>query len=177
MRSEEIFAGFTVPAGKARFDEQIQLGGEPNDCKVSSRDTQGAMSAFEFTGTSGGPRHLHHEQDEWIYVVDGEVEIELEGASRHLLPGESVFIPRKAKHVWAAAGGSPARIIDVYQPAGKMEDFFRQIGAYSPEEPLHHALPIDQLRQLFETHGMHLAGPPLAGEWTVGEQGRIVRIA
>ncbi|HEY2859847.1 MAG TPA: hypothetical protein VGJ21_15610, partial [Terracidiphilus sp.] len=71
MTSEEMFAGFSVAAGEARFGEQTKLGGEPNDCKVSSLDTHPAMSAFEFTGSSCGPRHLHHEQDEWIYVVDG----------------------------------------------------------------------------------------------------------
>ena len=78
MKSEEIFKGFLVPAGKARSDEKIELGGEPNDCKVSSQDTHGAMSAFEFTGMGFGPRHLHQEQDEWIYVVHGELDIELD---------------------------------------------------------------------------------------------------
>jgi DNA-binding transcriptional MerR regulator/mannose-6-phosphate isomerase-like protein (cupin superfamily) len=177
MRSEEMFKGFAVAAGKGRFDENIQLGGEPNDCKVSSRDTHGAMSAFEFTGSSCGPRHLHHEQDEWIYVVDGELEIELDGARRHLATGESVFIPRKLKHVWASAGDNPAKIIDVYQPAGKIEDFFRKLGSYGPEEPIHEVLTIDQFRRLFEEHGMDLAGPPLTGEWKVSDDGRIVRIS
>src|SRR5215218_1760780 len=49
MKSEELFAGFRVGAGKARFDEQIKLGGEPSDCKVSAKDTDGAMCVFEFT--------------------------------------------------------------------------------------------------------------------------------
>jgi len=33
------------------------------------------MCIFEFTGTGGGPRHLHHKQDEWIYVIDGELDL------------------------------------------------------------------------------------------------------
>ena len=66
MKSQEMFAGFSVAAGKDRFDENIKLGGEPNDCKVSARDTGGAMCVFEFTGRSGWPRHLHYDQDEWI---------------------------------------------------------------------------------------------------------------
>src|SRR6187549_3741398 len=67
MKSEEMFAGFSVAAGSDRFGEQIKLGGEPVDCKVSAQDTSGAMAVFEFT--SGWPRHLHHDQDEWIYVI------------------------------------------------------------------------------------------------------------
>src|ERR1700704_3711963 len=39
-------------AGKDRFGEHIKLGGEPNDCKVSGLDTNGAMCVFEFTGKS-----------------------------------------------------------------------------------------------------------------------------
>ena len=74
MKSEEMFVGFSVAAGKDRFGEHIKLGGEPNDCKVSGKDTGGAMCVFEFTGRGGGPRHLHHDQDEWIYVVEGEFE-------------------------------------------------------------------------------------------------------
>ena len=35
------------------------------------------MCVFEFTGMSGGPRHLHHDQDEWVYVVNGEFSLKL----------------------------------------------------------------------------------------------------
>src|ERR1700720_1184376 len=50
MKSEEMFLGFRVAAGKDRLGEHIKLGGEPNDCKVSAQDTDGAMCVFEFTG-------------------------------------------------------------------------------------------------------------------------------
>src|SRR5579859_1146144 len=38
MNSEEMFLGFSVAAGNGRLGERIQVGGEPNDCKVSARD-------------------------------------------------------------------------------------------------------------------------------------------
>ena len=73
MKSQEMFVGFSVAAGDDRFSEHIKLNGHsPNDCKVSAQDTAGATCVFEFTGRSGGPRHLHYEQDEWIYVLAGE---------------------------------------------------------------------------------------------------------
>src|SRR3984893_3827141 len=49
MKSDEMFVGFRVAAGSDRFGEEIKLGGEPLDCKVSAQDTKGAMSVFEFT--------------------------------------------------------------------------------------------------------------------------------
>lgn len=163
MQSEEMFAGFNVAAGEDRFGEHVMLGGEPNDCKVSSRDTGGAMCIFEFTGSGGGPRHLHHGQDEWIYVMAGEIELHLGDQQLRLGPGESAFVPRAVPHVWACVGGGPCRIVNVYQPAGAIEEFFRVLGTYV-DTPVHEALSIDGLRELFHSHGMKLVGPPLYWE-------------
>src|SRR5262245_15383988 len=77
MKSEEMFVGFSVAAGDDRFGDSVKLRGELVDCKLSAQDTAGAMCVFEFTGTSGGPCHRHHDLDEWIYVVAGEVELQL----------------------------------------------------------------------------------------------------
>ena len=158
MKSEEMFAGFSVAAGQDRFGEHIKLGGEPNDCKVSAQDTGGALCVFEFTGHGGGPRHLHHDQDEWIYVVDGDFQFEV-GDRRFARVPESAFLsaqggPRVGLH------GAPGKIIDVYQPAGKMEDFFRAVGNFKAKPP-HEVLSLEELHQWFDAHGMDLLGPPL----------------
>jgi DNA-binding transcriptional MerR regulator len=177
MKSEEMFLGFSVGSGKDRFDERIQLGGEPHDCKVSARDTNGAMCVFEFTGGGGGPRHLHHDQDEWIYVIDGEFQFEVGDKRFRVGTGESVFIHRQVPHVWACVSGKPGKIINVYQPAGKVEEFFRELGKYNSKPYVHEVLSIDEFRRLFHDHGMDLLGPPLLGEWKVEEDGRITQIA
>jgi DNA-binding transcriptional MerR regulator/quercetin dioxygenase-like cupin family protein len=177
MQDEEIFAGFNVPAGCDRFDEQIKLGGEPLDCKVSAKDTDGAMCAFEFT--SGWPRHVHHDQDEWIYIVDGEWVFQVGDRRFHASAGESVFLPRNVPHVWALASDQPGRIIDVYQPAGKIEEFFRALANFedppTAEQVIKKTYTEDQvirLRRLFQDHGMDLLSPYRAdGElWNVGIQ-------
>src|SRR5258708_19005579 len=58
MKSEEMFAGFSVAAGGDRFGEHIKLGGEPMDCKLSAKDTDVAMCVFGFNGRGGGPRQF-----------------------------------------------------------------------------------------------------------------------
>ena len=177
MNSEEMFLGFSVAAGTDRFGERIQVGGEPNDCKVSARDTQGELCVFELTGWIwAGPRHVHHDQDEWIYILDGEFQFEIGKRQFHAGPGESVFLPRKVSHGWACVSGGPGKIIDAYQPAGKMEEFFRELGKYNGPPYLHEVLSFDEFRRLFQDHGMDLAGPPLLGEWKV-ENGRVMQIA
>ncbi len=142
MEDKDMFVGFTVGSGKDRFNEQIKLGDQPNDCKISSLDTNGAMSVFEFSGTNSGPRHLHHEQDEWIYVVNGEFQFEVGDEKRYLGDGESIFLPRNVGHAWVCVGGKPGKIINMYQPAGKMEEFFREIGKYQGSLKVHDALSI-----------------------------------
>ena len=176
MKSEEMFLGFSVAAGKDRFGETIRLGGEPHDCKVSGQDTNGAMCVFECSGLTGGPRHLHHDQDEWIYIIDGEFQFDVGDKRFRANAGESVFIPRKVPHVWACVSGNAGKIIDVYEPAGKMEEFFRALGKYHSRPYVHEVLSFDELKQLFQDHGMSLVGPPLLGEWKV-ENGRIMQIA
>ncbi|MGH7971279.1 MAG: MerR family transcriptional regulator [Limisphaerales bacterium] len=176
MKSQEMFAGFSVAPGQARFGERITLGGEPNDCKVSGQDTGGAMCAFEFKGKTGGPMHLHHEQDEWIYLIAGELDF-LVGEKRfRAQPGQCVFIPRKVAHVWACIGEGTGRIIDVYQPAGNIEEFFREVGKRSVAGEM--AQPsMAELRRLFAAHGMDMVGPPLVGKWKVDEHGRAVLVS
>jgi len=176
MKTEEMFVGFSVAAGEDRFGEHIKLGGpggEPNDCKVSAKDTNGAMAVFEFTG-SGWPRHLHYEQDEWIYIIEGEFEFHIgkERKRSRLGPGESIFIPRKTAHVWACVSGKPGKIINVFQPAGKMEELFRELGkpykgVITADELINKTYTEEQVKimhQLFDAHGMDLLGPPLGYE-------------
>jgi DNA-binding transcriptional MerR regulator/quercetin dioxygenase-like cupin family protein len=171
MTNEEIFMGFTVAAGRDRFDEHISLGYEPMDCKVSGRDTGGALSVFEFVGTNSGPRHLHSEQDEWVYIVTGSFDFEVGDRKFQAGAGESVFLPRNVGHAWFSATDQPGRTILVYQPAGRIEKFFREVGRFD-DPPIHEALSFEEFRRLFQEHGLQLVGPPPEG-WSV-EQGRII---
>jgi DNA-binding transcriptional MerR regulator len=176
MKTEEMFVGFSVEAGKARFGEKIKLGGKaPYDCKVSGKDNGGAMCVFESVGGAGGPQHVHGEQDEWIYVVEGEVDFVVGKKRFRMGAGGSVFVPRKVAHGFACLNGSDAKIINVYQPAGTIEEFFREVGKFNGKPEVHEALGVDGLRALFRKHGMEIVGPPLIGEWKVEKQ-KIIRV-
>ena len=164
MKSEELFMGFTVGAGKDRFNDGFNHYGTTIDCKVSGKDTGGAMCVLEVSNT-GWPRHVNRDQDEWIYVVEGEVELEI-GKNRFRLGArDSMFIPRNVEHTW---GGIPSKIINTYQPAGKIEEFFRVLatlkGVPTPEQAIEKSYTAEQregLRRVFEAHGMIVTGLPL----------------
>jgi DNA-binding transcriptional MerR regulator/uncharacterized cupin superfamily protein len=169
MKTEELFTGFSVPAGKDRFNQGFNRHGTTVDCKVSGKDTGGSICVVELTNT-GWPRHINHGQDEWIYVVEGDVELEMGRNRLRLGPGDSMFIPRTVEHVWAAVS-APARIINAYQPAGRIEEFFQALANF-PALPTREQViektvsagQIDELKRLFEAHGMKLTGPPLGVE-------------
>jgi DNA-binding transcriptional MerR regulator len=166
MKSEELFMGFSIGAGKDRFNDGFNRYGTTIDCKVSGKDTGGAMCVLEVNNT-GWPRHVNRDQDEWIYVVDGEVELEIAKKRVHLGTRESMFIPRNIEHAWAAVSAQ-ANILNTYQPAGKIEEFFQVLAKFKnlptreqANEKSYTAEQIDGLKRVFEAHGMIVTGPPL----------------
>ena len=175
MKSEELFMGFSIGAGKDRFNDGFNRHGTTMDCKVSGKDTGGAMCVLELNNT-GWPRHVNQDQDEWIYVVDGEVELEIGKKRIHLGTRESMFIPRNIEHAWAAVS-APAKILNTYQPSGKIEDFFRVLAKFKDvptreqaNEKSYTAEQIDGLKRVFEAHGMIVTGPPLEVDFGSGRR-------
>lgn len=147
-----------VPAGGDRFQERREVFGAMSiDFKVSSADTDGGLFIIENTDDQKGgpPRHLHHGQEEWFYVIAGEYIVEI-GDERHRLePGDCVLAPRKVPHVWAHVGEGTGRLLIAFQPAGEMEAFFGELAKVEGVPPR------EELRGLFSSHGMGVTGPPL----------------
>ena len=144
-----------VAAGEDRFGEHRSLGISTIDFKVSPQDN-GSLFILENTfHAKGGPaRHLHYDQDEWFYAVEGEFIVEVGQERFRLKPGDSLLAPRRVPHVWAYAGDTRGRILIAFLPAGTMEAFFREVtqaNAMPPQDP-----------ELWRAHGMELLGPPLS---------------
>ena len=144
-----------VAAGNDRFGEQRGLGISSISFKVVPQDSNGIFIIENSFREKGGPaRHLHYDQDEWFYALEGEFAFEVGEEKFRLKPGDSLFGPRKVPHVWAFAGNTPrGRILITFLPAGKMEAFFYEVtkaNAMPPQDP-----------KLWQAHGMELLGPPL----------------
>jgi quercetin dioxygenase-like cupin family protein len=143
-----------VAAGEDRFGEQRGLGISEVAFKVVPQDSNGLFILENTFHAKGGPaRHLHYEQDEWFYAVEGEFLVEIGSERFRLAPGDSLLAPRGVPHVWAHVGDTRGRILITFLPAGKMEAFFREVtraNAMPPQDPA-----------LWRAHGMELLGPPL----------------
>ncbi|HML22715.1 MAG TPA: cupin domain-containing protein [Aggregatilinea sp.] len=148
---------YRVAAGQDRSGEHRGLGVSTIEFKVSTPGENGLFILENTFHAKGGPaRHLHYEQDEWFYALEGEFAIEVGKERMRLLPGDSLFAPRRVPHVWAHVGAERGRMLIVFSPAGQMEAFFREVtkaNAMPPQDP-----------DLWRAHGMELLGPPLPVE-------------
>jgi mannose-6-phosphate isomerase-like protein (cupin superfamily) len=144
-----------VAAGEDRFGERRSLGISAIDFKLVPQNSGGLLVLENTFHAKGGPaRHLHYDQDEWFYVVEGEFIIEVGAERFQLQSGDSLLAPRKVPHVWAHVGAARGRILVTFMPAGLMEAFFREVtkaNAMPPQDPA-----------LWRAHGMELLGPPLS---------------
>jgi quercetin dioxygenase-like cupin family protein len=108
------------------------LGNNEITVLVSGDESDGAFSLMELEIQPGGGANALH-TDQWIetfYVLDGEVEWTLERDGQlttwHARPGETVRVPRGAKHKFAGAGTTPSRLLTIGPP--EYEAFFRALG-------------------------------------------------
>ncbi|HEX8059775.1 MAG TPA: cupin domain-containing protein [Cyclobacteriaceae bacterium] len=152
--------GFKVEAGKDRFQEEMQIMGGKFQCKVSSKDSGGDLLIYDTSRhEKGGPAlHLHHNQDEWFYVMKGEFIVKVGDDTFTLKPGDSAFAPRKVPHAFAMTSEGEGQMTVLFQPAGEMEHFFNEMAT------LGSSIPKDQetkLKDLWARHGMQIVGPPL----------------
>lgn len=129
----------------------------PLATKLSSADTGGTMYIFEHRGMGKGgpPRHVHHGQDEWFYVVQGTFEAEVGQERFRLVPGDSLFAPRGVPHAWAHVGDAEGTLLTIASPAGTFERFM-------VDTTRHAALPREgEIAAAFAAHDMTVLGPPL----------------
>jgi mannose-6-phosphate isomerase-like protein (cupin superfamily) len=159
MPNDRSNKGIYVPAGTDRSKQQGLMiwGLIPLATLVSTQDSGGELFVFQHANIDKGgpPRHVHHAQDEWFYVVKGEFAAEVGDQKFLLSPGDSLFAPRKVPHAWAHVGHERGTLITAVSPAGTFETFIR-------ETTKHPAVPSpEEVAKAFESHGMTVVGPPL----------------
>lgn len=117
---------FVVKAGASRFGVPTPFRGvSPNDLKLSSKDTDGVVSTFDFIGLDrrGPSLHVHPGQDEAFYVVSGDYVFQSGEEKQRLTGGDVIFLPRGIKHSWVQMS-ERGQMFYFLQPAGQMEEYF-----------------------------------------------------
>jgi quercetin dioxygenase-like cupin family protein len=132
--------------------------------KLTDGETGGALSMFESTTGPGAgpPMHVHANEDEVLYVVEGTIRFKLGDEIRETPAGGFAFIPRGLHHAWQNAGSEPARVMFFFTPASPgMERFFLAFAQVPEDGPVQ-----TEFARLGREAGMDLVGPPLAAQPT-----------
>jgi quercetin dioxygenase-like cupin family protein len=130
--------------------------GGPLNFKVRSDQTNGSLTALEnvIPPGEGPPLHTHENEDEFWYLIEGDLRFKL-GSEVHTAPqGSFVFVPRGTPHNFQNVGDQPARILVMFTPGG-MEVFFERFAELSAPEP-------SAFKTIGGEVGMDVIGPPLA---------------
>ena len=110
----------------------------------------------------GSPLHVHHQEDEWFYVLSGELTFLVDGQVITATEGSFVYGPRDVPHTFTVSS-EEARFLLVVEPAG-LEDFIRVLS--EPAQTL--TLPpasvqpptMDAMMTAAAEHGIEILGPP-----------------
>jgi mannose-6-phosphate isomerase-like protein (cupin superfamily) len=130
---------------------------------IDGEETGGRFSLVEhpLAGRAlGAPVHTHRNEDEYSYVLEGRVTVQLGDEIVEVGPGELVFKPRGLPHAFWNARDEPARLLELISPAG-FENYFRELA------PLLGAPQVDQaaVREVVERYQLeidHTTIPELA---------------
>ena len=122
-------APHVVGDSEDRFGHPFRMPTSSLSVKVATSETNGGLFIMEHTHLlpGGPPLHLHLYQDEWFYVMEGEVAFQLGEQRLNLHAGESLLGPRRVPHTFSSMGAAPSRVLIAFCPAGKMEQYFRDI--------------------------------------------------
>jgi quercetin dioxygenase-like cupin family protein len=96
---------------------------------IDGEATGGAFSLVEHPlppRALGAPVHTHRNEDEYSYVLEGRVGLQIGDEVLEAGPGDLVFKPRGIAHAFWNAGDEPVRLLELISPAG-FENYFREL--------------------------------------------------
>jgi len=160
--------------------ERVTVGGLGVRFMIGAKESGGNFALVEHPlgpRALGAPVHTHRYEDEYTYVLEGEIGVQVGEEVRVARPGDLVFKPRGVPHAFWNAGDGPARALEIISPAG-FERYFAEVAPLLP--PAHDGPPDERalgaimaryglemdLRSipvLAERHGLVVEGPPPPG--------------
>jgi mannose-6-phosphate isomerase-like protein (cupin superfamily) len=98
--------------------------------KLVSTQTRGAYYLCEaiFGPESRSPLHIHHNEDEVIYVLEGAIDIRLENDILHVPTGGFVHLPKNVPHALYNPLKIPLKLV-IHAIPGGLENYFDEVEA------------------------------------------------
>ena len=144
---------------------------------IGGEQTQGNFALVEHPiepRALAAPMHTHEREDEYTYVLEGEIGVQIGEEVLVGRPGDLIFKPRGVPHAFWNAGDTLARALEIICPAG-FERYFAELAPLFPpanQGPLDeeavgavrakYGLEMDMssIPVLAERHGLAVDAPP-----------------
>jgi mannose-6-phosphate isomerase-like protein (cupin superfamily) len=134
----------------------------PTWIRASGAATGGTFSLIEQLIPPGfaSPWHVHHNEDESFYVIDGKVTVVVADRSVTLNTGDYAFGPRGIPHGFRIEGTRPARVL-LMTNGGTFAEFVREVSqpAGATMAPGPTEADLQKLVAAAETYGLSILGP------------------
>lgn len=136
--------------------------------KVGAGESVSGMNAVEFTAPKGfgPPLHVHREEDELMYVIDGRIRLEFGGDTVYATTGSMVSLPSGIPHTFQVESDT-ARFVTIASGRKAAPSFDRFVGALgtpTSEPCMPEPVDIDpgHVAAVCAEHGIEVLGPPPA---------------
>jgi mannose-6-phosphate isomerase-like protein (cupin superfamily) len=96
--------------------ERVEFGGLGVRFMIEAPQSGGTFALVEHPigpRVLAAPLHTHEREDEYTYVLEGEVGVQVGDLVRVARPGDLVFKPRGVPHAFWNAGDAPARALEI----------------------------------------------------------------
>jgi quercetin dioxygenase-like cupin family protein len=106
-----------VPSGQGPVWDMSR--GRSATLKLQSAETGEKAMMFEEAASAGTATvfHIHHNSDEVVYVLSGEITFKIGDQVTLGGPGTCAFIPRGIAHAWKTSEVEAGRLLVMYTPA------------------------------------------------------------
>jgi quercetin dioxygenase-like cupin family protein len=163
MESEHVMDAAQAIIRQAGEGERMWFaGGGTFTWKASAAETGGAFLFWEDTMAGGKrtPWHLHPNEDEAIYVLEGELLLAISGQEHRIGEGGFFVAPRGVPHAFMVES-ERARVLSFMTP-GTGEQFYREAGEpIETDEDVERPPDWDRLRAAAaRADSIEVLGPP-----------------
>jgi quercetin dioxygenase-like cupin family protein len=160
----EVFMQAKLPAGRQFWflDTRVIV-------RTSFEDGQDRISVLEQWLPHGDspPLHVHRNEDEIFYLLEGEVALSLDGKQLHGKAGDTFLAPKGIPHTYRVLSAGGAHLLTI-TTGEDFERFVRALGRPAEREglPDRSGPPtpeqVEALAAAAARHGIDIVGPPLS---------------
>jgi mannose-6-phosphate isomerase-like protein (cupin superfamily) len=127
----ELRAAMHVPPDEGR---SLHLSGDTYTFKALGEDMGGSLVLLEarVPPLGGPPPHIHHAEDEFFWLLEGELEFLTNGRTFTANAGSFVYVPKGTTHCFKNVGTQTTRMLAAFTPAG-IEGMLFEVGRPATE--------------------------------------------